>query len=113
MKETGGTMRSLISLSFVIPLLIGQLDSATVSTVIGTGEAGKLAARALKEAGVARLWVTNRTEERSREVAEWLGGQTLPFGSMEPQLAQADIVVSSTGSPNSTASCLVVVSMSS
>ena len=33
-------MRSLISLSFVIPLLIGQLDAATVSTVIGTGEAG-------------------------------------------------------------------------
>ena len=33
-------MRSLISLSFVIPLLIGPLDAATVSTVIGTGEAG-------------------------------------------------------------------------
>jgi len=79
--------------------ILGDLRTCQV-LVIGTGEAGKLAARALKEAGVARLWVTNRTEARSQEVAEWLGGQAIPFGDMEPQLAQADIVVSSTGSPN-------------
>lgn len=33
-------MRSLISVSFVILLFFGQLDAATVTTVIGSGEAG-------------------------------------------------------------------------
>ena len=33
-------MRSVIGVSFVILLLIGHLDAATVTTVIGTGEAG-------------------------------------------------------------------------
>ena len=77
---------------------LGDLKNLTVM-VIGTGDAGKLAARALKESGVGRMVVTNRTYNRASELAEELEGEVIPFEDMPRMLDAADVVIGSTGSP--------------
>lgn len=68
--------------------------------VIGAGDAGKLAARALRASGVGPLLVTNRTFERAQDLAQELGAHALPFDELEDALMKADIVVSSTEAPS-------------
>jgi len=78
---------------------VGNLQQKTV-LVIGLGTAGKLATQALRTHGAKDLWFTNRTYERAvQEAADW-GGTSIPFDQLESTLAHADVVVSTTGSPN-------------
>ncbi|MEX2245671.1 MAG: glutamyl-tRNA reductase [Dehalococcoidia bacterium] len=74
------------------------LDGKTV-LVISAGEAGKLTARSLAEAGVAKMLVTSRTAERARELAADLGGTPIAFERLADALAEADIVITATASP--------------
>ena len=76
--------------------LLGKLRGTTV-LVVSAGEAGKLAAKALANAGVSHLLVTNRNAERAGGVARLLGGQAVDFARMPEALASADIVISSSG----------------
>lgn len=78
--------------------LLGDLRQLTVM-VIGTGDAGTLAARALKGSGVSGVMVTNRTYERAVELSGDLGARAIPFHEMSNALREADIVIGSTGSP--------------
>lgn len=67
--------------------------------VIGAGDAGRMVARALADAGVREITVTNRTHWRAEELARDLGGVAIPFGDLAQALADTDLVISSTGSP--------------
>ncbi|MBI4200467.1 MAG: glutamyl-tRNA reductase [Chloroflexi bacterium] len=67
--------------------------------VVGLGDAGVLAARALADAGAGEVAVTNRTFRRAEELARQLGGVAVPFDNLVEALAKADILVSATGSP--------------
>lgn len=67
--------------------------------VIGAGDAGRMVARALADAGVRQITVTNRTQWRAEELARDLGGVAVPFEDMGSALAESDLVISSTGSP--------------
>ncbi|MEE8443300.1 MAG: glutamyl-tRNA reductase, partial [Dehalococcoidia bacterium] len=67
--------------------------------VIGLGDAGKLAARALADAGATDITVTNRTYQRATDLASELGGKAVPFDRLGEMLRNTDIVVSATGSP--------------
>ncbi len=78
--------------------VLGGLEGHTV-LVVSAGGTGKLAARALAEAGAGRLLVTNRTYARAVEVARSLGGQPLAFSHLAEALTEADIVISATGAP--------------
>lgn len=64
--------------------------------LVGAGKMSDLAARALRAQG-AQVVVTNRTLARAQELAERLGCAVRPFEELEPALAQADIVITSTG----------------
>ena len=77
---------------------LGDLQGKEV-LVIGVGEAGRLAARALSSAGATSLQVTNRTHQRAVELATELGGAAIPFEELESLLQRADVVVSTTGAP--------------
>ena len=79
-------------------LLLGDLRELKVM-VIGAGDAGKLAARALRDAGVGEMVVTNRTYQRAAELARDLDGEAAPFEDMPRVLQDTDIAISSTGSP--------------
>ncbi|MSQ22858.1 MAG: glutamyl-tRNA reductase [Dehalococcoidia bacterium] len=80
---------------------LGDLRDKRV-LVVGLGDAGKLAAQALADAGVADITVTNRTYQRAVDMADQLGGRAVPFGDLAEMLEGADIVVSATGSPGYT-----------
>ena len=78
---------------------LGRLDGAH-GLVVGAGEAGRLAALALRNAGIGRLTVMNRTPHRAAELADDLGGaEVLPLDELQPALAAHDIVITATGSP--------------
>ncbi|MBO6002636.1 MAG: glutamyl-tRNA reductase, partial [Mailhella sp.] len=67
--------------------------------IIGAGEMAELAAMHLKQAGIRRLLVSNRTFSRAEDLAASLGGTAVPFDSLMETLAECDIVISSTGAP--------------
>lgn len=78
--------------------LYDRLDDRR-ALVIGAGDAGRLVARALSDAGVREIAVANRTQWRAEEIARALGGVAIPFARLPDALAHADLVISSTGSP--------------
>ena len=78
--------------------MFDRLDDRS-ALVIGAGDAGRMVARALADAGVRRITVTNRTQWRAEELAQTLGGVATPFADLPQALADADLVISSTGSP--------------
>jgi glutamyl-tRNA reductase len=67
------------------------------AVVVGTGSTGKLAARLLREAGVGRLSVASRSQERAAEVAAAVHGRQLRASDVPAALADADILVTATG----------------
>lgn len=67
--------------------------------VIGAGEMGRLTLNHIRELNPARVLVTNRSPERAEAVAAEHGGQVVPWDQLDDALAQADIVLSTTGAP--------------
>ncbi|MEK7467300.1 MAG: glutamyl-tRNA reductase [Planctomycetota bacterium] len=61
--------------------------------VLGAGETGELTARCLRDRGVLRVTIANRTEERAAAVAERLGASPLSLEALPRALGDADIVV--------------------
>jgi len=68
--------------------------------LLGAGEMGELTAQYLVDADVASLRVANRTFARAQELAARFSGQAVDFNNMTNQLAETDIVISSTSAPN-------------
>jgi glutamyl-tRNA reductase len=64
--------------------------------LIGAGEMAELSARHLVNAGVSRVLLANRTEERAGRLAAELGGETINFANLATHLAEADIIICST-----------------
>ena len=75
-----------------------DLDGKT-ALVVGAGEMGKLAARALAEADVAEVMVANRTLERAEHIAEAVdvAARAVSLDAVDRALAEADVVVTATG----------------
>jgi glutamyl-tRNA reductase len=67
------------------------------AVVVGTGSMGKLAARLLRDAGVARLSIANRSEAKAAELAAALDGRAVPSAGLPAAIADADILVTATG----------------
>ena len=78
--------------------LFDRLDERR-ALVIGAGDAGRMVARALSDAGVRQITVVNRTHWRAEDLARDLGGVATPFANLGDALVEADLVISSTGSP--------------
>ncbi|MHB0977100.1 MAG: glutamyl-tRNA reductase [Candidatus Aquicultorales bacterium] len=68
--------------------------------IVGAGEMSELTARHLVSNGVARVLVTNRTFARAKELAQKFGGEPIKFDDFTHRLPEADIVISSTASPD-------------
>ncbi len=60
----------------------------------------ELAARHLVQQGAGAILVTNRTQERARQLAEPFNGRVIPFDALYDAASEADIVISSTGAPH-------------
>jgi glutamyl-tRNA reductase len=67
--------------------------------LIGAGEMAELAAKYMMAQGVNSLVVANRTFDRAVQVAESFRARPVSFEEIDAQLLEADIVVTSTASP--------------
>lgn len=76
--------------------IFGSL-SACRGLLIGAGEMGRQVSRALVGGGLDELLVSNRTFERSRELANENGGTAIAFERLEEYLSRVDIVLAATG----------------
>lgn len=66
--------------------------------LIGAGETIELVAKHLRERGISRITVANRTLERAKRLADAFGAKAILLGDIPEVLAQCDIVISSTAS---------------
>ncbi len=76
--------------------VLGDLGSRSV-LIVSAGEMGKLAGKIVRDSGARRITVTSRTFQRAADLAARLGGQAMPFDRLVEVIADADIVISSTG----------------
>ena len=67
--------------------------------LIGAGETVTLAARHLTSNGIGKTMIANRTVARAQTLAAEVNGQALSLAEITEVLPQADIIISSTGSP--------------
>ena len=67
--------------------------------VVGAGDAGRLAARAARDAGVASLVLANRTPAHAQDLAGHLEAELAPLDALPDLLQGADLVISATGAP--------------
>ena len=72
--------------------------SARQVLLVGAGKMGELAAADLIARGVGSLVVANRSPERAAAIAERLGGRAVCLEQLEAEVAEADVVIASTGS---------------
>jgi glutamyl-tRNA reductase len=75
--------------------IFNSLEGHT-ALLIGAGEMAELSARHLLSAGVSRILLANRTEERAERLSAELGGETINFAELPTYLAEADIIICST-----------------
>jgi glutamyl-tRNA reductase len=75
--------------------IFNSLEGRT-ALLIGAGEMAELSARHLLNAGVTRVLLANRTEDRAERLATELGGQAVNFEGLSDYLAEADIIICST-----------------
>jgi glutamyl-tRNA reductase len=79
--------------------LLGDLSERQV-LLIGAGEMGAIAVRALRRRGVSRIVVANRTHQNAEQLAREWGGQAVTFQQLTEAMIAADIIISSTGAPH-------------
>ncbi len=77
---------------------VPDLSSKTV-LVVGSGKMGSLAVKSLMKIGVHDLVVMNRTGQNAHRLANEAGVRWSCMAELENELAGADVVISSTGSP--------------
>jgi glutamyl-tRNA reductase len=96
-----GIARHITSVSQAAVAMAGErLGSVAGKTVLvlGAGEMGEGMAVALAGAGAGRLLVANRTPARAAELAARVGGEQVALAELPEHLAQADLLLTSTGS---------------
>lgn len=76
--------------------IFDHFDDKTV-LVIGAGEMAEETLRYLQNEGVGRTIVINRSPERAHTLASEFGGEARPYDELDRWLAEADVVVSTTG----------------
>lgn len=83
----------------VVEKIFSSLDKKS-ALVIGAGETGELAAIHLRDKGVGKITISNRTIERAEKLAEKVHGEIIPFQFLNEQLNNYDIIISATSSDN-------------
>ncbi len=77
--------------------IFGRLENQT-ALLIGAGETIELAARHLHDQGMGKMVIANRTVSRAHDLAAQFNGYGIELDEIPAHLAEADIVISSTGS---------------
>ncbi|MEW5843544.1 MAG: glutamyl-tRNA reductase [Bacteroidota bacterium] len=81
----------------VVEKIFANLEKKS-ALVIGAGESGELAAIHLRDKGVGKITISNRTIERAEKLAEKVHGEIVPFQFLKEHLHNFDIIISATSS---------------
>lgn len=65
--------------------------------LIGAGEMGTETLRYLLDSGASKITIVNRSTEKAESVAQEFGASVATWEQLYPQIAQADLIVSTTG----------------
>jgi glutamyl-tRNA reductase len=97
--EVGSSSVSIASVAVELAKKIfGTLQGKNVF-IVGAGKMSELAARHLMAHGCESIFVSNRTYDRAVGLAQRFNGQAIRFDDLYDNCDQADIVITSTGSP--------------
>lgn len=77
--------------------IFGKMDARS-ALVLGAGTISEQVVNQLRDRGIARLFVMNRSRERADELALRFGGKVVEWGEWETALKLPDVVVSSIAS---------------
>lgn len=94
---------SPVSVAYAAVTLANQFFagfSQHTALLIGAGATIELVARHLSGKGIGRLFVANRDIDRARNLATLFGGFAVPLSELDGTLPEADILISSTASPD-------------
>ncbi len=79
--------------------LLGTLEDRHI-LVVGVGEMGKLVAQAIAAKNLKAIYVTNRTYETARHLADEIGGKAVKMDELYHYISLSDVVISCTGAPH-------------
>lgn len=82
--------------------------SACRVLIVGAGKMAETTARALTGAGVTKVYIANRSQERSSALAARHGWRARGLGELEDLLGQVDVVIASTGAPRAVITAAMV-----
>ncbi|MBA4252036.1 MAG: glutamyl-tRNA reductase [Chlorobiaceae bacterium] len=88
-----------ITVSYAAVQLIEKIFSnlsKKSALVIGVGETGEIATKHLRDKGIGKLTITNRTFEKAEKLAEEVHAKILPFANFKESLHEFDIIISAT-----------------
>ncbi len=96
--DFGGSSVSWASVMMAQKVL-GTLEDKTV-LILGSGKMGRLAVEQLKNKGVSKIYIMNRTLEKAQELAVQNGALAVPFWEMPEILAKVDVCICSSSCPH-------------
>jgi glutamyl-tRNA reductase len=79
--------------------IFGKLKER-MALVLGAGSVSELVLAQLRDRGIAKLFVMNRSPERATALAKEFGGTVMPWGEWEKALLTPDVVVASVSAEN-------------
>jgi glutamyl-tRNA reductase len=94
---------SPVSVAYAAVNLASQFFSGFshhTALLVGAGTTVELVARHLRGKGIGRMFIANRDLDRAQTVAEQFGAFALPLSALDGTLPDADILISSTASPD-------------
>jgi glutamyl-tRNA reductase len=77
--------------------IFGKMNERS-ALVLGAGTISEQVVNQLRDRGIARLFIMNRSRERADELALRVGGRVVGWGEWETALTAADVVVASVAS---------------
>lgn len=94
----GATSVGSVAVELAERIFDGRLAERTI-LIVGAGKMGEACVKHLAKKGAGAVLVANRSLERARGLAAEFGGEAIPFAELGTALGRADIVVTSTGAP--------------
>ena len=86
------------SVSYAATDLVSDLTQAVNDPkilLVGLGEIGEDVCRNLADQNFKKVWISNRTKSKARQIANECGFQTVPFQDVYEAIEDADVVISS------------------
>jgi glutamyl-tRNA reductase len=101
-RTNSGISEHPVSVAYTAVVLARQIFSELYTrtvVLVGAGEMIQLCGRHLREQGIANLLIVNRSREKAEELAAEFDATALTLDRLPEALPQADILISSTASP--------------